>query len=151
MDQQVVKKRDVKLQPGKMEEAEYVQQQWIVNAEPGHTLRDVMEPTYWFHVARDIKPYAHIEVRDGEGKWIAFLIVINSGTNWASCVLDRQIDLAATAEEPPEAQLFSVKWRGPQAKFGVLRNADGKVLQDGFPDKASAYAWGAMNDHMMTA
>ena len=142
-------KREVKLVPGKMQQAEYARQDWIVDTEPGTTISDVLKPSYWFHVARDIRPYAQVEVRDCEGRWIAYLVVVNAGVNWATCALRQQIDLGPVSEEPPEAQLFLVKWVSPQSKYGVVRIADNKVLQSGFPAKSDAYAWGATNETQM--
>jgi hypothetical protein len=105
-----------------------------------------MKPQYWFHMARDFREAAHIEVRGPDKKWVAFLYVVDCGINWARCIKVGYFDLMG-AEEPVEVLPFIVKWRGPQGgKFAVIRLSDNKILQDGFSDKGAAYAWGATSD-----
>lgn len=128
------------LDPQRHRLAEQVRNAWVVNAEEGTTIQDVLEPSYWAHVARELKPYDHIEVRLETGDWIAQLLVISQGLNWAKVHMLQKHDLAMSQEAPPSSQKHEVKWRGPQHKWCVMRLIDNQALQTGM-EKDEASAW----------
>lgn len=128
------------LDPQRHRLAEHVRNTWVVNAEEGTTIQDVLEPSYWAHVARELKPYDHIEVRLETGDWIAQMLVISQGLNWAKVHLLQQHNLSMSQEAPPSSQKHEVKWRGPQHKWCVMRLIDNQALQTGM-EKDEASAW----------
>lgn len=133
------------IHPTRMKLAEYERQDWIVNAEMIHTADDILLPGYWAHMANQMNPYDHIEVRSEDGSWIAELIVIETGRNWAKVLLTRKYDLVPMDAMPEGVSLHKVEWKGPQHRFCVIRLADGERVQSEFKTKEDASAW--MRDH----
>lgn len=129
------------LPPQRHRLAEEVRNLWVVNAEEGTTIQDVMEPGYWAHVAQLLRPYDHIEVRLETGEWIAELLVISQGLNWAKVHMLHHHNLSVSTEAPPASQKHEVKYRGPQHKWCVVRLSDRQVLDSGRDSAADANAW----------
>lgn len=134
------KKRAVVLSPNRVILAEAARNFWVANAEEGTLIQDIMEPSYWAHKAAELRPYDHIEVRLETGEWVAEVLVVSQGLNWAKVHLLQKHDLMSATEAPPESQKHMVKWRGPQHKWCVLRIADNAVLQSGL-EKELAEDW----------
>jgi hypothetical protein len=128
------------LDPQRHRLGEEVRNTWVVNAEEGTTIQDVMEPAYWSHVASRLRPYDHIEVRLETGEWIAEMLVLSQGLNWARVHMLHHHDLVMSHETPPESQKHEVKWRGPHNKWCVIRLTDKQVLQAEM-EKDQAIAW----------
>jgi hypothetical protein len=128
------------LNPQRMGLAEHLRQDWVVNAEEGTTISEVLDPQYWSHMAAVIQPYARIEVRLETGEWVAELMVVNVGRNWAQVSLLVKHDLEARSENPV-ALKHKVEWKGPQKKHVVIRIADSMILQEGFSEKSKAIEW----------
>lgn len=133
--------RSLILNPERHKLAEQVRNQWVVNAEEGTTIQDVMEPGYWAHVARELKPYDHVEVRLETGEWVAQMLVISQGLNWAKVHMLQHYVLNSSQDVPPASQKHEVKWRGPQHKWCVVRLSDKQVLDTGRDSQAEAAAW----------
>jgi len=130
--------------PSRMRLAEYDRQEWIVNAEPGHTIEDLMKPGYWAHMAQQMTAYDHIEVRAEDGSWVAELLVVQVDRMWAKVVLKSKFDFTVT-EDPEELNQHVVEWKGPQHRFAVIRTSDREKIKDGFQNKEEAAAW--MREH----
>lgn len=129
------------LSPQRHRLADEVRNQWVVNAEEGTTIQDVMDPGYWSHVAALLRPYDHIEVRLETGEWVAEVLVMSQGLNWAKVHILHKHELAASMEAPPASQRHEVKWRGPQHKWCVVRLADKQVLDAGRESAEAAHEW----------
>ncbi len=134
------KKRNVSLNPNRKVLAESARNVWVVNAEAGTTLQDVLQPAFWAHCASTLRPYDHIEVRLETGEWVAELMVLSQGLTWAKVHVMHHYDLAMSQEAPPESQKHQIKWRGPHLKWSVIRIADSSVLQEGM-EKEQAQDW----------
>lgn len=129
------------LTPARVGIAEEKRQDWVADAVEGTTLEDVLEPSYWAHVAADMKPMARIEVRVDTGEWLAELLVINCGKNWAQVHLLQHYGLVTRAETQPAADKYRVDWKGPHLKFVVVRLADSEVVQKGLASRQAASDW----------
>jgi hypothetical protein len=138
------------LNPQRMGLAEHLRQQWMVNAEEGTTVEDVLDPQYWSHMAAQLQPYDRIDVLLETGEWLLELLVINRGRNWAQVHLLHKYDLEQRSEIMPAAQKHRIEWKGPQRKHAVIRIADSQVIQDGFSSKLEAGVWLA-NHEKVTA
>ncbi len=135
-----VQKRVVVLSPNRVLLAEAARNLWVANAEEGTTIQDVLEPSYWAHKASELRPYDRIEVRLETGEWVAEVMVVSQGLNWAKVHLLHKHDLMLSTEAPPESQKHIVKWRGPQHKWCVVRIADNACLQNNM-EKELAEDW----------
>lgn len=127
--------------------AEYLRTIHVATPEAGTTVAQILEPTFWAHVAKQLHISDRIEVIPEDHAFIAELYVLGISDNSAKVVLLQHFDfdieeLANATKEEADAY---VMWRGPHAKFGVIRKKDNKVLQDGFITKAEANKWMASN------
>ena len=130
--------------PQRMQLAEQWRQDWVVNAEEGTTVDDVLNPTYWASVATQFQVFDKIEVRLETGEWILELIVMSVGRTHATVYLAKRYDLKELADpgdQHDHRSDFEVIWRGIQLKFGVQRRSDKAWIQDGFKSKDLAQSW----------
>ena len=136
-------KRTLILNPQRIGLAEQMRQDWVVNAEEGTTINDVLDPAYWAHCSARMQPYDHIEVRLETGEWLLNLVVQDVGRNYARVFLASKLDFAdSDISAPPAAAItHKVEWKGPQRKHVVVRLADGAIIQEGISDKAAAFLW----------
>lgn len=121
--------------------AEHQRNIWFVTAEAGTDIEEIFVRDYWAHVARMLRPYDEILVAIDTNEWLVKLLVHSAGPSWANVVeLHRWTDLRPKALAGGEETIHGlyVQWRGPHAKFGVVRKADGQVLKDGFTDRQQA-------------
>lgn len=134
-------KRTVVLNPQRMGLIEQLRQDWVVNAEEGTTIQDVLNPAYWSHMSAQMQIYDHVEVRLETGEWILDLIVLGVGRNWATVHLAHKHDLQPVEDSMPSMQSLSVAWKGPQLKWVVIRLSDSEILQKNFESKGDAQVW----------
>jgi hypothetical protein len=134
-------KRAVILNPQRMELSEQWRQDWVVNAEEGTSVTDVLDPQYWAHMAARMQPYDHIEVRLETGEWLMQLLVLSVGRNYVQVHLLQKYELQAAESDMPSAQRHRVEWKGPQRKWVVTRISDSQVIQEGLADKAAGGLW----------
>ena len=134
-------KRALILNPQRMSLAEQVRQDWVVNAEFGTTVADVLDPQYWAHMASQMQAWDRIDVRLETGEWLLELLVINTGRNWAQVHLLKQHDLEQRSETMPAAQKHKIEWKGPQHKWCVIRLADSEMIQRELASKEAAGQW----------
>jgi len=119
------------LNPSRINLAEYVRQDWVVNAEEGTTVEQAQDPAYFAHVAAKFKPYDHIEVRAEDGAWIAEFLVVDCSRTWAKVFTLSYHKLAEKVEaSKPEAK-YKVAWKGPQRLHAVIRVADNAIISEG--------------------
>lgn len=121
--------------------AQYARNLWCAIPEHGQTLDAMLAPIYWAHVAAQMTPGDKIEVRAEDGTWYAELYVVDRGRNWARVAPIFRVDLVADlGETPVEAAEYAVRWRGPHARFSVVRLKDGAVVKEGMlKDEAERY------------
>ena len=141
-------KRDLTLSPTNCALAEQWRQDWVISAEAGTNIEDVLRPAYWAHVAAQMQKFDRIEVRLITGEWTADLIVKDVGRNWAAMHLIKQHMLDDQKMEDLPAQEHEVIWRGPTHKHAVKRLSDGAILQEGFSNKSEAIAWIANHERV---
>lgn len=111
------------------------------------TKREVLEPSYWAHVAARLRPGSRIEVAAEDGSWLMELYVVASCKVWAKVHVLHDYDLTSTALSPsPPSDDFYVKWGGANAKFRVHRLRDKTVVKDGFETAEAATLW--KTEHM---
>ena len=143
-------KRAVVLNPQRMGLAEQLRQDWVVNAEEGTSVQDVLETGYWAHIATQLQIYDHVEVRLETGEWVLELIVLDVGRNYARMYVAKKHDFAEVRTEmPTNAITHKVEWKGPQRKHVVIRLSDSAALMEGFGSKAEAITW--MENHIRVA
>lgn len=135
------------LNPSRIQEAAFRETRWRVEVERNTTIEQILHPLYWGHVSRQLKPHDRITaVTDDNSAWYD-LLVLSVGTERAYVALVDKIDVQAEMERIagmdkalPEAPMSaSVEWKGPQAKYCVMRGQT--TVQKGFGTKAEAQQW----------
>ena len=137
----MTKPRAVSIHPSRMRLSEYERQDWVCNAESGHTVEDCLTPMYWAHMAPQMNYGDHIEVRAEDGQWIAEFFVLQVDRNWAKVLLMKKFDLSTIPAVPPVESQHKVEWKGPQIRFCAIRSADMAIVKEGFLTKAEALQW----------
>jgi hypothetical protein len=128
--------------------AEYERNIWVANAEHGTNIAEVLQPSYWAHVADKLRPYDRIEVRvDGASGCsnCSCCRLTAAGLRCASCT-------AMTwrpVEEVPTAIKHKVEWKGPQLKWCVIRQSDNEIIFKGITDKGQAQHEAERHERML--
>jgi len=132
--------RAVQVSPERFKLAEYDRNNWIINCEEGHTIRDCLEPGYWAHIAQQLNPYDHIEARAEDGAWVCEFIVLACDRSWAKVQLLWECQLAST-EMPKGVLRHEAAWKGPQRKWVAIRLSDRQMLKEGMNSRQEALDW----------
>lgn len=119
-------------------QADYARAVWRLTPEPGTTPEDVLVPSYYAHIAKQLKPGARIEVAPADGSWLAELYVRSADATSARVAL---LELYTFGEAPRgEATAYEVKHRGPRG-WSVVRLSDKKVVFENGATKEDADKW----------
>lgn len=146
------KQRAVVIDPQRMQVAEYGRREWVVTAEEGTSVDDIVHPGYWAHMARQLALYDRIEVRIDTGEFLLELLVKSVGPNWAQVAVLQHHDLAGVAAEESDARSeLEVKFKGPIRKWCVVRKADGEILHEKDESKLAAANWSAQYESTILA
>lgn len=131
-----------KLSQHNMSELSQVCETWCVTTEYGETLEDVMRAEFWCNVAKQLRPWALVFVRDIAMEWCAELIVVDVGAGWAKVKLRSHTVFDTTPIEVPAGRVadHEIRFAGPVHKFQVVRISDKQLLKEGM-SKAEAGAW----------
>ncbi|MGD9381878.1 MAG: hypothetical protein PVI03_05480 [Candidatus Thorarchaeota archaeon] len=138
-------KRSTKINLNRMKSGEFVRTLWVATVEQGVTKKDIMEPSFWSHVAAQFRPYDRIEVRVDDGLFFSELLVLACDRTWAKVfeLNHYQLtnsDVSMTQAETEMAE-FEIKWKGPVNKFCVIRKSDDQVIKKELESKDLANAF----------
>jgi hypothetical protein len=125
-----------------LSQADYARVIWSVEAEAGVTPTDILDPTYWVHVAKSLKPGARIEVTAADKSWFVELYVRSATGNSAKVVALAQHIFSAPGKSVEGA--YEVKHRGPRG-WSVIRLADKIVVFEEGKTREDADQWVADN------
>lgn len=131
------------LPPQRIQLAETWRQDWVVNAEAGTKIEEVLDPAYFALMCTQFQPYDRVEVRLETGEWVAELMVIRVERTWCRVRMLQVYKLVdEVAEMPPQAApRHKVEHKGTQKKWTVIRIIDGAAVQEGFASKELALEW----------
>lgn len=131
--------------------AEHVRQTWHVTPRTGDSPKDLLDPKYWVHVSRLLKPGDKIEALPETREWYAEAIVLSAGQFGAKVAftLDPvKLENSAETEVPEE---YDIKWAGPSVKWRVTRKSDGQVIREDLQSREEATAWVKSHTKAMAA
>jgi len=148
MSENVVKIR--RLHPTRMKAAEYNRTVYQVVPEDGTAFDEVKEASFWTHVAGKLRIGDRLEVMPEDGTYFAELIVRATNRQGAQIGVLRKVDLDPVVTESVLTD-YTVDWRGPHHKFGVIRIRDKTIVEKGFDTKEQATAWLATNARSLAA
>jgi hypothetical protein len=137
--------------PTQLKTAEFSTLVYHHYAQAGETLEDVTAPSYWQHVASQLKPGHEIKVVAIDHSFYAHLFVKSVGKQEANVAVLLHSDLTKVKGETPSEELdVFVKWINPAHKYGVFRKSDNEQLEHGFDDKEAAFTWAAHREEELT-
>jgi hypothetical protein len=116
--------------------ASYATNRWSVTFDPNTPYERMFEPDFWSHVGRKLRIGDIIEVHAEDTTWFAELYVVAAHRLSAKVVLLRKVDLAPASEVAAPASPLSVKYRGPHARYCVMRGEN--VIAEKFQTEAEA-------------
>jgi len=118
---------------------EEIQSMYTIHPPVGTQPEDVMQPIFWAHVARKLRPMAEIRVMPKDGTWYGIYLVLYADDNSAN--VQELAIYPIDVSEGGDSDVYYVKWVSPPLKFGVIRKADNARIQDGFASKKDAVVW----------
>lgn len=124
--------------------ADYKRNQFRVTPEYGTTIEDVQQPEFWTHVAAQLQPLDTIEIIPEDRSYFAVLLVLSAGKQFATVKLLHHVELeSVAAPENPAVKIhadYTVEWKGPAAKWCVIRT-DGEKMAKDFATRAEGENW----------
>jgi hypothetical protein len=138
--EETAKKGIQEIKPSQLRDTAFVRQNLTVAAKAGQTLEDLLEPKVWASIADKIKPWDRIEVIEEAGAYVAELFVVSTSRQWVRVVPLMYKDLSDGGESGivEDNSDHEVAWRGPHAKWCVVRNSDNSVVSERNESKEAA-------------
>jgi hypothetical protein len=130
-----------KLGASKLRAAEFSRTVYAVVVPLDVTPEAVLEPEFWAHVAKDLKPYDRVEVIPDDGTWFSELIVVSATAIDAFVVELQHTHFSDHLVGRETTAKFVVNWGGPVNKYRVVRVSDGAMVHKGCLDKEEANLW----------
>ena len=127
--------------PTNIEEAVAARNVWQVKPEIAVTVKDLLDPNYWAHVARRMRAGDRVEAVPDDRHYFAEFFVLAASSNWVKLVLMREVTLIKDNEKTV-TEGFTVAFAGAH-KLRVTRGDE--VLSKGHDDKEAASKWLADN------
>lgn len=148
------------LLPTRIKLADYVRQHWRSTPDGGITLEQVMEPSFFGHIAKKIALLDIIEVIPQDNSYFAELLVTGKTDDRITVTLLRHVQLdqtksqtkrvqaqtkkaepvSSTTERIPEEDL-EVVFRGVAGKHTVRRKSTKEIVKEGFDSNDEAKAF----------
>jgi hypothetical protein len=114
-------------------------------AEIGTAPEEVLEPAYWTHVAKSLRPGDEIVVTAPDYSWRSELLVRDADRTSASVMVisHKQFDKREAKPLTPTSNTDAMVpvWRGPTHKWSAVRQSDGEIIKTGFASKEDAVLW----------
>ena len=112
---------------------------WLATANGAMTEDDVLAHGFWAHISRHIQPCDEIIVIHESNEWRMWLNVLSVGKTGANVGVLLRSDWREIAGEALDSgDSFTVRWRGPYDRYGVVRKETGEVIKAGFQTKEAA-------------
>ena len=135
-----------KLHYGRLRSAADARNHWEADIAAGTMLKAVLAPTYWAHYATLLKPKDLIEAFWEDGSQEADLRVMFVGRAEARVELKTHKVYDRTTDADAQTDEYEVKWKGPGAKFAVVRKDTGAVIKDRLYPRSEAVAY--LREHL---
>jgi len=143
------KKGNPVLMPERMGLAEDKRHDWVVDIPITVQREEILDPSYWAHVAEQMEPMDHIEARWEDGSKIIYLVVQMCERNYARVALHGELTLDTAISVPTGSEKYKVEFKGTRLQWTVIRIADSVTLHSGAKSRELATAW--MLDHERNA
>lgn len=132
------------LNPARMREAQYDQTVYFAKAHANTTPEDLLDPSYWSHVASHLRPWSEVKVVADDGAWWAHYIVLEAGRTWARVHMLLKASLTSSDVSASQAAVmapYDVVFRGEHSRWSVVRKSDREVIHEGEGTQGGAIDW----------
>lgn len=99
----------------------------------------MLDQGYWAHVSVKMRMGDIVEVLPEDCSYFSRLLVLDAGKLYAKVAVIEHVEINKADDEIEDVSGYEIKWRGPSARYGVIRGKD--VLKDGFVSKLEAKTW----------
>ena len=140
---EALKKR---LHMGRLKAATQVRRCLFADLPVGTTPEDVMVPDYWAHHTSGMQAMDLLEVMTEDGAWEGLFRVMFVSKVEARLAKIYVVKHDKFTVEDAQSVSHEVVWRGPVAKFGVVRKDTKEVVKDRFGTKEEAIKF--LGDHL---
>lgn len=133
------------LHPRFFQIAEHVRTHYAATIPAGVDVDDLLEKTFWSHLASKLRPWDRIEAIAEDGAFYAELLVLSATSADANVVLLNKLKLQTIA--PGEVDLlrgFAVS-HTPATQWRVVRKSDNREVASGLKSRDEAISWLATN------
>lgn len=123
---------------------EFMRSEYLCTAHPNTTPEDLLAPEYWAHISAQLRPRDRIEAWANDGSWMAEYVVLEAGRNWARLHLLQVYHFTSGDQAMTQADAMSpyeITFRGPHAKWSVVRKSDRQVVHEGAETARAAAEW----------
>lgn len=148
------------LDPGKLEQAEFVRTAYCATVPQGVRPEHLADPAFWAHHAAKLSPWAKIEVRAEDGSWYGEFIVLDCSRTWAKVhpvvgpVFLTTGDMSLTQAEgvsidkdiSEKAKGYKVEFT-PTTRWRVVRVSDSAAVDSNRVTRDDAEKW--LRAHIM--
>lgn len=110
----------------------------------GTTLKEMLKPSYWSHIASKLRTMDRLNVASADGTWIAELYVHRADTTTAKVSVLSEYKFDADVETSSDGDLES-GWKGPVNGWCVWRKSDDVYVAKNLPDKKAGLMYVANN------
>lgn len=131
----------MKLIPHNFREAEYRRTEYLVTADQGTTIEDLLTPEYWSHVAGRLRVHDRVDVHAADGSWFVEMLVRSANRSGANLVVLHRHSFVAGAGVSTAEGNIDVRFRGATAKWSAIRKSDKKILIEGCDTEEEVRNW----------
>lgn len=124
--------------------AEEARNIWYGTVEKGTTPSQVLEESFYSHVARLLQPGDEIILIADNFAWRKWVQVIACGSIWAQVAELEHYDLTPARPHENLPSKYKVEFAGAHHKWRVLREGD--PIKDGFASEKLARQWAANHE-----
>jgi hypothetical protein len=121
-----------------------VQAIYVATVERGVTRADMLNPSFWAHVANMLRPRYEIRVFCEDDSFYASYLVMSCDKTWAKVHELSYHNLDRSAMTPDQLakilEDYDVTFRGPK-KWSAIRKLDRVVLQENMHSREDAQQW----------
>lgn len=106
------------------------------------SLKQILEPSYWAHVAYQFKPGFRVVCDSEDGTWTATLHCRSVGKVEAFMSIENFVEFSSEKKKVDTGP-YRVEWRGGTSRWAVVTGSEQNVsvIKDGFDMEEQAIAW----------
>ena len=127
-----------KLHMGRVNEVGHKRRALFADIPAGTNIEALMEPSYWAHHARDIRPLDLIEAFCEDGSWEALFRVMFVSNAEVRLSPIYEVRHEKENRVSPDGASHVVMWKGPAMKFAVIQTDTKAIIKSGFYPRSEA-------------